>query len=203
MSEHCKQKSSCFDGLEAVHGIVTDELSHQGRIYSPYTQTSFGYTGEMEDENGLVYLRARYYNRNTGTFMSMDPYEGTPNRPMSLNGYAYAEGNPVNNTDPSGMVVCSDLEASQRGRCFGKVLDLSRDFGISLTEEDALSPRTKDNWTSPRVNNVYSAVQAISRRLGGNTRRAIGDTEIRLLAQGTGSEAAVTTRCNQIGRAHV
>jgi RHS repeat-associated protein len=157
-----------------------------------------GFTGEPTDANGLVYLRNRYYNPELGTFMSMDPYEGDSNEPMSLNEYAYAHGNPVNNTDPSGMVVCSDLEptAAQRGECFRKLFDLSQNFGITLTEEESLSPRTKENWTSARVNNVYAAVQAINAKLGGNTRRAIGDTELRLLAQGSGREAAVTTRCD-------
>jgi hypothetical protein len=98
------------------------------------------------------------------------------------------------------MVVCSDLEpnSSQMRECLRRVLDLQRQFGISLTEEEILSPRSKDNWTSPRVNSLYAAVQAINARLGGNTRRAIGDTEIRLLAQGSGREAAVTTRCDLI-----
>src|SRR5690606_12620909 len=56
----------------------------------------------------------------------------------------------------------------------------------------------KENWTSARVNNVYAAVQAINAKLGGNTRSAIGNTELRLLSQGSGSEAAVTTRCDLI-----
>lgn len=66
--------------------------------------TSYGYTGEMEDDNGLVYLRARYYNHDTGTFISQDPVEGDIRDPMSLNRYAYAHGNPINRTDPSGMI---------------------------------------------------------------------------------------------------
>ena len=70
----------------------------QGTINMP-----FGFTGEMEDENELVYLRSRYYSHATGTFLSQDPVEGSINTPMSLNQYAYAHGNPVNRTDPSGL----------------------------------------------------------------------------------------------------
>jgi RHS repeat-associated protein len=64
----------------------------------------YGYTGEPVDSNELVYLRNRYYNPNLGTFVSQDPYEGVINNPMSLNRYSYVQGNPVNLTDPSGMI---------------------------------------------------------------------------------------------------
>lgn len=158
----------------------------------------FGFTGEPINANDLVYLRSRYYNPDLGTFLSLDPSEGDITIPMSLNGYAYAYGNPVNNTDPSGMVVCSDLEptTAQRGECFRKLFELSQNFGITLTEEEGLSPTTKEHWVSARVNNVYAAVQAINGRLGGLTNQAIGGTEMRLVSQSPGSEAARTTLCN-------
>jgi RHS repeat-associated protein len=70
----------------------------------------YGFTGEPTDANDLVYLRNRYYNPELGTFMSMDPYEGDFNDPMSLNRYAYAHGNPVNLTDPSGLHPCDCIE---------------------------------------------------------------------------------------------
>ncbi len=38
-----------------------------------------------------------------GVFTARDPYEGTPARPMSLNGYSWVEGNVVNAVDPSGL----------------------------------------------------------------------------------------------------
>ncbi|MBK8139223.1 MAG: RHS repeat-associated core domain-containing protein [Chloroflexi bacterium] len=158
------------------------------------------FTGEPIDSNGLVYLRSRYYDPDSGSFLSLDPSEGDITIPMSLNGYAYAYGNPLNSTDPSGMVVCSDLKptVAQRGECFRKLFDLWLNFGITLTEEEALSPGAKENWTSARVNNVYAAVHAINGRLGGLTNQAIGGTEMRLVSQSPGSEAARTTLCNVI-----
>lgn len=56
----------------------------------------------MTDENGQVYLRARYYTPVLGVFPSRDPFEGLMDRPMSLNGYSWVEGNVVNAVDPSG-----------------------------------------------------------------------------------------------------
>lgn len=57
----------------------------------------------MRDANGLQYHRARYMNPALGVFTALDPFEGMMDRPMSLNGYTWVSGNPINNVDPSGM----------------------------------------------------------------------------------------------------
>jgi RHS repeat-associated protein len=62
----------------------------------------FGFAGEQMDDSGLSYNRARYYNPSLGAFTALDPFEGLEERPMSMNGYSYAENNPANWTDPSG-----------------------------------------------------------------------------------------------------
>ena len=60
-------------------------------------------SGEQYDQDlGLYYLRARYYNPNTGRFMSRDPEDGVPADPQSLHKYLYAGGDPVNGIDPTG-----------------------------------------------------------------------------------------------------
>ena len=61
-------------------------------------QTSYGYTGEPTDGNGLVYDRARYMSPALGQFVSLDPME-------TFNRYAYVDGNPVMRIDPSGMLL--------------------------------------------------------------------------------------------------
>ncbi len=81
--------------------------------YAPYgdvtqstgtSQTSYGFTNEFTDPNGLVYLRARYYAPTDGRFVSRDTWGGDYNRPLSLNRWGYVEGNPVNFVDPSGLM---------------------------------------------------------------------------------------------------
>ena len=67
------------------------------------TKNDFLYTGEQYNANtGLYYLRARYMNPSTGTFISMDSYQGNVYDPVSLHKYLYANANPVKYSDPSG-----------------------------------------------------------------------------------------------------
>ena len=67
-------------------------------------QTSpFGYTGEYKDPStsNWLYLRDRTYNDATGRFNTPDP---EPTSPGSANSsaYAYANNDPINQSDPSG-----------------------------------------------------------------------------------------------------
>ena len=71
------------------------------------------YRGEQFDSDlALYYLRARYYNPNTGRFMSRDPKEFKPlkskNNPVDsrrLHKYLYAGADPVNRVDPTGRTM--------------------------------------------------------------------------------------------------
>ncbi|WP_264850250.1 peptidoglycan-binding protein [Clostridium omnivorum] len=66
-------------------------------------QSFFGFNGEEYNNiSGLQYLRARYYEADTGRFLTRDSYLGSLDEPLSLNRYAYTSNNPVMNIDPSG-----------------------------------------------------------------------------------------------------
>jgi RHS repeat-associated protein len=68
--------------------------------------STLGYTGERAGSaDGTLYLRARHYLPRLGRFLQRDSFAGFPERPQSLNRFAYAENNPVNHTDPSGRAV--------------------------------------------------------------------------------------------------
>ncbi len=64
---------------------------------------AFGFTGhERDDETGLYYFKARFYDPEVGLFLSEDPFAGEVNTPPSLHRYLYAYGNPTVYFDPDG-----------------------------------------------------------------------------------------------------
>lgn len=61
------------------------------------------YTGQKFDvESDLYYYGARYYNPQLGRFITADVITPNPFDSISLNRYAYARNNPVNEIDPTG-----------------------------------------------------------------------------------------------------
>ncbi len=97
------------DGLGSVRGVFDGTLQSAAE-YDPFGEpivapigTAYGFTGELTDGNGLVYLRARYLAASLGTFASRDPWRGSASAPRTWNGYAWVEGNVINRVDPGGM----------------------------------------------------------------------------------------------------
>lgn len=62
-----------------------------------------GFLGEPADPTtGLTHIGARQYDPGLGQFLSVDPLLDA-NDPLSLNGYSYADNNPVTHADPTGL----------------------------------------------------------------------------------------------------
>ncbi len=106
------------DALGSVRQLVDGSAQVAlARGYMPYGEvlwsagdgsSAYGFTGEALDASvGLVFLRARYMHPGLGMFLSPDPWNGDAQRPSTMNGWIYAEGNPVNRVDPSGRMTAS------------------------------------------------------------------------------------------------
>ena len=66
---------------------------------NPYRYAGYQY----DKETGLYYLIARYYQPESGVFLSQDPDPGDSDDILTQNGYTYVSNNPIKYTDPDGM----------------------------------------------------------------------------------------------------
>lgn len=111
-----------YDGIGSTVAI-TDQASN---IVNKYAYTPFGMLagieesipnpfryigrfGVMDDENGLLYMRARYYNPKTGRFLTKDPIHFV----AGINPYSYVMGNPMNLVDPLGLMALEVAESEE------------------------------------------------------------------------------------------
>lgn len=111
------------DGLGSVvalsdpAGAVTDRWGYDAygnptRLEGT-TTNPFLFNGQQYDsEEGLYFLRARYYAPSQGRFLTHDPLMGNSGDPQSLHRYLYANADPVNFTDPTGMFSLGETLAT-------------------------------------------------------------------------------------------
>lgn len=133
------------DGLGSIR-LLTDEtaaptdryaysafgelLAHEGDDPSP-----FRYAGEAEDaRTGLYYLRARWMDPTVGRFASRDPFGGVVALPATLHKYLYAENDPVNRTDPAGLMTGGLNETSVSTSIQAILSEVQADYGFLLIE---------------------------------------------------------------------
>ncbi|MEU9026234.1 RHS repeat-associated core domain-containing protein [Streptomyces sp. NPDC048383] len=101
----------------------------------------YRFAGGYQDPTGLYHFQARYYDPNLGRFNSPDP-SGQEKNP-----YLYAEGDPVNRIDPSGLLSL-DLGGEA---CFW----LCGGAGVSVNEDGSVHP-----YLSLGVGNPGASVDA-------------------------------------------
>ncbi len=97
-------------------------VSHAGTATTPLQ-----YTGQYTDPTGLIYLRARYYDPATAQFLTRDPIEALTQQP-----YQYAHGDPLDETDPSGL-GCGWTSPWDCGPSLQQVGDWAAGFGDTVT----------------------------------------------------------------------
>ncbi len=79
--------------------VVTRTYDPWGALTNSSTGSGYAFTGrEWDNEAGLYYYRARYYDPTVGRFVSEDPLPGS-----SVDSYEYVRNNPLSLSDPSGL----------------------------------------------------------------------------------------------------
>lgn len=99
--------------------------------------SNFAYAGEYFDEDLKLYnLRARWYDTTTASFISVDPLSS-----VTGERYSYASGNPVMNSDPTGLFSVSAL-ARNSGIAVIGALDGLTGFSLAADLTNAIAPGT-------------------------------------------------------------
>ncbi len=105
--------------MHYIHGdhlgsadVVTDSTGNleektqyypYGKIIAGGNQSKYLYTGqEKDEETGLYYYGARYYNPELMRFVQADLVIPALYNPQALNRYSYVQNNPVKYVDPEG-----------------------------------------------------------------------------------------------------
>ncbi len=136
------------DHLGSIVGVVDSGGSVIGQYdYGPFGQTdpnaqaagAFRYAGRESETGDLYYFRARYYQPSTGRFLSPDPVSAALGG--SVNGYSYADNDPVNFIDNLGLAKGGKQNV--------------RDSGLRDVSDDEISRRARDPSLSPEERRRY------------------------------------------------
>jgi len=102
-----------YDRLGSIIGLSDGADSPEASyLYDPWGNAVGGDDGEIKNpfrytareadaESGLYYYRARYYDPQSGRFLSRDPIDAAG----ILHPYAYVQNDPLNGTDPLGLLL--------------------------------------------------------------------------------------------------
>jgi RHS repeat-associated protein len=152
-----KQSGSWYyylsDGLGSTMAIVDGSGNTQNTytydVYGTPTKSGslaneFDFAGQQTDgSTGLQYLRARYYDPATGTFLSRDPLSSET---WWLSGsYSYGKCDPVTNSDPTGLIPWDgsddrSLSAAEK-RCYSIAESLLKTAQQMRTDREVIEGR--------------------------------------------------------------
>jgi RHS repeat-associated protein len=135
-----------FDALGSPVNLVDHEGTLQtrtqydawGNVRSEVGESwnPFGFTGhELDDETGLYYAKARFYDPEVGRFLSEDPWSGRPMEIPRVHKYLYAYQNPTVWVDPTGRYDETRGEVERQKRRKGEA-----------AEQAAVQARAEEQW---------------------------------------------------------
>lgn len=151
--------------------VVTDRVE-----YSPFGSVTYregthdtpflftGFFGNQTDKNGLIHMRARFYNPLTRSFVNADPAQ------QGWNWYAYAAGNPLGFVDPTGLGNQGILDAVQTGLSF---LGMAPVVGFVADVANAGISVARGNYADASIN-LVAAIPGIGQAATGAKFAAAG-----------------------------
>ena len=180
--------------------VFIEELSSSAKLNTPYL-----FNGkELDEETGLYYYGARYYDPRTSLWLSTDPMElKYPN----ISSYAYCANNPITFIDPSGSIILLPKGTSIKNifLTLGTLQKLTNDKLVYSTQKDgsirikiaSLGTGTKTNGTNliRRLNSSKKTVTIDIQNSQGYFSKKYGNrakaTDYTNAANGVGSDAIV------------
>jgi len=124
------------------NGNITDTFQYDtyGKLISRTggSFVIFGYNGRdgvVTDRNGLLYMRARYYSPDMRRFVNADIIPGEISNAITLNRFAYANGNPVSFVDPFGLSPDIRVSNAQEHEGDKNIDNMLAFFGVDSVEE--------------------------------------------------------------------
>jgi RHS repeat-associated protein len=114
-------------------GVLTSTVNYRpyGKTFASTKVSDVGFAGHVQDDDvGLVYMQARYYDADTARFISIDPTSGSAGNYFKFNRYIYVSGNPYYSMDPDGR----DDECSLACRKLRDFSDYTSGIGQGLND---------------------------------------------------------------------
>jgi RHS repeat-associated protein len=121
--------------------------------------TSFLFNGQFgvqTDDDGLLYMRARYYSPLIKRFINQDSVLGSIDSSASLNRFAYANGDPASLIDPFGL--CAEKAGDGKG-FFGSLLDSL--LNVEAIKDSFWLYNNADDWREKTIGAIAVPILAI------------------------------------------
>jgi RHS repeat-associated protein len=151
-------------------------------------QPKLGYTGHQFDvETGLVYARARYYDAETGTFLSRDLFEGLASDAPSLHRFLYVRANPLRYADPAGHCA---VNGDGTLNCLAPAMAAQQQVAAAMSEA-----WSQGNYGDAAVALLLGTANTVNVAVGAAAQLAVG------IPYNAGYEAAAGFRTGNYDRA--
>ena len=153
-----KTNGSWYYYIYNAHGDVVGLVNDAGTVVNTYEYNAWGnitaeiesvdnpikYAGEYyDDELGMYYLRARYYDPSIMRFTSYDIEEGEILNPLDMNRYVYCRNNPVKYVDSTGMLAypgqIHNLVVNRVANEYGFYTEETINYNLGLGRADLIS----------------------------------------------------------------